>query len=134
MAYGGSTGQGKIHFKAGRLTAAQVNAGTRVIPPRADKKLMIVGGQLVAIGGAAATATSVDVNDTTGTPVVGVAVACTAMTENTQMDFDAASNVTRTTYRAPFAAGKGIQVIKGGSDLATATHVDYYIEYVYVNL
>jgi hypothetical protein len=127
-----TTASGKVHFKQGNATTAQVNAGLVIVPARRGRAIQIVGGHMTALGGNAATATSVDIKDTAGTPIVGVACAVAGLTQNTQLDFDAAANVTRTTYRTPLTADKGLQILKTGSNLATATSVDYYVEYVYV--
>ena len=127
-----TTAKGKVHFVMGNATTAQVNSGLVIVPARADKTIAVVGGHLTARGGNAATATSVDIKDTASTPVVAVACAVAGLTEDTQLDFDAGSNVTRTTYRSPLTAGKGLQIQKTGSNLATATSVDYYVEYIYI--
>lgn len=127
-----TTGKGKVHFVQGNATTAQVNAGLTIVTPRAGKTPQVVGGHMTALGGNAATATSVDIADTAGTPVVAVACGVAGLTANAQLDFTAASNVTLTTYRKPLTAGKGLQIIKAGSNLATATSVDYYVEYVYI--
>ncbi len=133
MAYGKSVGSGEVQIKAGRVALTDVNAGTIVIPARAGKSIMIVGGQMVAIGGNAAANTSVNLNDTAGSPIVGVACLRAGLTQNAQLDFDAAAQVTRTTYRAPLTAGKAVKPVNVGTAMTTATHVDYYVEYVYVD-
>ena len=125
--------RGKVHVAAGNALTAEINAGHVIAGGRKGKKIMVVGGQMIALGGNAATATSVDIKDTTGTPVVAVACGVAGLTENAQLDFDATSNVTRTTYRKPLTVDKGLQIQKTGSNLATATSVDYYVEYVYVS-
>ena len=125
-------GRGKVHFVQGNATTAEVNAGKIIAEGRENKKICVVGGHLTALGGNAATATSVDIKDT-GTPTVAVACAVAGLTDGTQLDFDAAANVTRTTYRKPLAEDKSLQILKTGSNLATATSVDYYVEYVYID-
>lgn len=128
MAYG--TAAGRVHFVAGNLTTAQVNAGTVIIKPRSGKSIVVTGGHMVARGGAAATATSVDVQDTAGT--VAVACAVGGLTQDTRLDFRAASNVTLTTFQQALGIGLGAKIDNTGSSLATATSVDYYVEYVFV--
>lgn len=128
-----TTSAGKIHFVQGNATTAEVNAGKVIVHPRANKCIQIVGGHLTALGGNVATATGVNIDDTTDTPVVGVACATAGLTQNAQLDFDAAANVTRTTYRTPLTVNEGLQIIKAGSDVATAVSVDYYVEYIFVN-
>jgi hypothetical protein len=128
-----TTSAGKLHFVQGNALKAAINAGQVIVPGRANKCIQVVGGHLTARGGAVQTATSVDIADTTGTPVVAVAGAAAGLTENAQLDFDAAANVTRTTYRTPLTVNEGLQIIKAGSDVATAVSVDYYVEYIFVN-
>lgn len=127
-----TSAKGKLHFAQGNATTAQVNAGLLIVEPRKGKQIQVVGGHMTALGGNAATATSVDLKDTAGTPVVAVACGVAGLTSGTQLDFDAAANVTLTTYRKPLTVDKGLQILKTGSNLATATSVDYYVEYVYI--
>jgi hypothetical protein len=123
---------GKVHFVQGNALRAEVTAGKVIAPARSGKSIQVVGGHMTAIGGAAQTATSVDLKDTYGTPLVAVACGIAGLTQNTQLDFDAAANVTLTTYRKPLNVGKALQIKDTGSGLATATSIDYYVEYVYV--
>lgn len=121
-------------FVQGNATTAQVNAGLRIVEPRSGKKIAVDGGFLRALGGAAATATSVDIADTAGTPVVAVACAVAGLTANAALDFRAAESVTLTTpLGAPLTVDQGLQIIKAGSNLATATSVDYVVFYHYVD-
>ena len=127
-----TTAAGKVHFVQGNALTAAVTAGKVIAPARSGKAIQVVGGHLTALGGSAATATSVDIKDTHGTPVVAVACGVAGLTQNTQLDFDAAANVTLTTYRKPLTVGKALQIKDTGSGLATATSIDYYVEYVYI--
>lgn len=127
-----ATARGKVHVVQGNATTAQVNAGLNIVPPRAGKTIVVTGGSMKALGGNAATATSVDIKDTHSSPVVAVACAVAGLTENTRLSFDAAANVTLTTYDAPLTAGKGLQIKNTGSALATATSVDFVVKYYYV--
>ena len=124
-------GRGKVHFVQGTATTAEVNAGKIIALGRENKKICVVGGQMTSTGNAAG-ATSVDIKDT-GTPTVAVACAVAGLTNGTQLDFDAAANVTRTTYRKPLGEDKSLQIVNTGSDLSTATAIDYYVEYVYID-
>lgn len=130
MAY--TSAAGKVHYVRGNATTAEVNAGKVIVSPRPGKSICITGGHMVARGGNAATATSVDIKDTAGTPVVGVACAVAGLTANARLDFRAASNVTLTTFQQALTADKGLKIQKTGSNLATATSVDYYVEFIYV--
>ena len=124
--------RGKVHFAHGSLTLTQVKAGTVIVEGRKGKSVMVVGGQMISTG-KAATATSIDVKDTAGTPVVAVACAVAGLTDGAQLDFDAASNVTRTTYRAKLTVDQGLQIADTGTALTGTTALEYYVEYVYVD-
>jgi hypothetical protein len=119
----------KVHTVYGSLTTAQVNAGTLIADGRTGKSIAVVGGCMTATG-SADTATSVAVKDTSD--VVAVACGVAGLTNGAQLGFDAASNVTRTTYRTALTAGKGIKIDNTGSSLGTTTAVAYYVEYIYV--
>lgn len=127
--------RGGQKFVQGNATAAQVNAGLRIVDPRKGKKICVDGGFMRALGGNAATATSVDIADTTAdTPVVAVACAVAGLTQNAVLDFRAGSNVTLTTKLGDsLTVSEGLQIIHAGSDLATATSVDYVVFYHYVD-
>lgn len=126
--------RGGQKFVQGNATTAQVNAGLRIVGPRKGKKICVDGGFMRALGGAVATATSVDIADTTDTPVVAVACAAAGLTQNAVLDFRASANVTLTTsLGAPLTVDQGLQIIKAGSNVATATSVDYCVLYHYVD-
>ena len=124
---------GIVHHVMGNASTAAVNAGKVIVQGRPGKCMEVVGGHITALGGAADTATSVDIKDTAGTAVVAVACGVDGLTENAQLDFDADANVTRTTYRKPLTLGKSLQIEKTGEDVGTATSFDFYVEYVLVN-
>ena len=75
--------------------------------------------------------TSVNINDDTAAGhVVGVAIAVGPLNDGDLVDFEAASDVTRTTFGAPFAAGRGLLIEDAGaSALTTCTSVDYCVFY-----
>lgn len=121
-----------------RFTAAQVNAGaTLVAAPGAGLALRPVDWTMIAIGGNAATATSVDLIGTVSASesrfaVVGVA----ALTQSAVVKPDTA-NVTVLADGASFVtldANTAITISKqsGGGSLATATHVDVILVYTIV--
>lgn len=126
--------RGGQKFVQGNALTVEVNAGKIIVEPRKGKKVAVDGGFLRALGGAVATATSVDIADTTGTPVVAAACAAAGLTQNAVLDFRAAANVTLTTaLGVPLTVNQGLQIIKAGSDVATATSVDYVVFYHYVD-
>lgn len=121
---------GKELYVKGNATRAEVNAGKVILPARPGRTVTVTGGYMIALGGNAATATSVDIADTAGSPVVAVACGVAGLTQNTVLDFNAASDVTKTTLGRALTADKGLQIIKAGSDLATASSIDYFVRYV----
>jgi hypothetical protein len=116
-----------------RFTTAQVNAGATLLPAVPGKKYRIVDMALIAIGGAAATATSVDILATqSASSVKLLAAAVAGLTQNTLLRAGAAN-------AAILAGGlsfvqndvnTAITIGKTNSDLATATHVDALVTYV----
>lgn len=114
-----------------RATAAQVNAsgGYAVLAGVTGKKVRMVDCKMIAIGGAASGATGVQVKCGTTVLVDAKAAAltqstvCRAGDSNVNVLADGASFVAQT-------AGDGVTVVKDGSNLATATHVDVIFDYV----
>lgn len=118
-----------------RATAAQVNAGLTLLPALPGVKWRIVDARMIAIGGAAATATSVDLLGTkAATASRPLVVAVAALTQSAVVRAGAA-NATVLADGASFTAhdaNTGISVVKqsGGSNLATATHIDVLLSFV----
>ena len=83
---------------------------------------------LQAKGGAAATCTSVQVVDTTGTPVVGVQANAAQLTQDTVNDESAASMVL-TTFLVNFTTGKGLVIRDVGGQCSTMTSLNYLVLY-----
>ena len=118
-----------------RATAAQVNAGLALLPALAGYKYRIVDFTMIAIGGSAATATSVDIVTTQAASAARpFVVAVAALTQSAVVKPDSA-NVTVLADGASFIANdenSGVYVSKqaAGSNLATATHIDVNLTYV----
>jgi len=111
-----------------RVTTAEVNAGHVILGPPTDKSLRVIDITMIAIGGAATGATSVDVL-TGATKLLAVAVAALTQSAvvragaaNAAVLADGASFVTLT-------ANATITVGKTGNDLATATAIDVILSY-----
>jgi hypothetical protein len=119
---------GRVRCVTGNATTTEVNAGKIIVPPDASRAYIITGGWLRALGGNAGGATSVNISDTTGTPVVGLAVAVGTLTQDAVVDFNLGANITKTTYGTAHTKGKGLQIIANGT-LTTATSVDYCVKY-----
>ena len=113
----------------GAATLNEVKAGTVILSPEPGRTITIHDGWLRAIGGNAATATSVDISDTADTPIVAFAMAVGGLTENAVARVGLATHYTGTTVGTPLTPGKGLQIYDTGSDLATLTHLDYCIFY-----
>ena len=120
-----------------RATAAEVNGagGKELVPAVAGYQYRIVDCAMIAIGGAAATATSVDLVATRNAGAVRpLVIAVAALTENTLVRMGAANAVilaAGASYTA-LDANTNISVQKqsGGGSLATATHIDVLLSYV----
>lgn len=126
---------GSVQTVRTRFTAAQVNAGATLLAAIPGFKYRIVDWTMIAIGGNAATATSVDIVGTRSASEVRPAVvAIAALTRSAAVKPNSA-NVTLLADGASHTAldaNTAITVSKqsGGSNLATATHVDVILDYV----
>jgi hypothetical protein len=110
-----------------RFTVAQINAGASLLPARPGYKYRLVDAAMIAVGGNAATATSVDLLATQGAASVKlVANAVAGLTRSTLLRAGA-TNSTILADGASFVANDvntALTVGKTGGSLATATHVD----------
>jgi hypothetical protein len=107
------------------FTAAEVNAATppELLPAIPGYAYRMYGAKAIAIGGAAAGATTVDINGTLSTSRKLVAMAVATLTQNSVV-VDATANVL--TAGASYSqndANTAITVGKTGSDLSGATSV-----------
>lgn len=128
----GTAGSAGVYSIAGNATTAQINAGITIVPAVTGRTLKIMGVLFQAIGGAAAGCTAIQVDDTTGTPVVGVSVTVAALTQNTMVTTDtapAAGAWTYTTFLTALTANQGLQIIKTGSACTTLTSLNYRVFY-----
>lgn len=112
----------------GQLTTAEVNAGTVVLPGVAHRAITVVDAYLRAIGGAAASNTSVDIVDST-TGTVAIAFARAGLAQNAVLRMGA-TNTTNTGVLTTLATGEGLKIKNTGTAMATATAMDYCIFYV----
>lgn len=114
-----------------RFTIAQVNAGATILPARAGIQYQMVDCALISIGGAAATATTVDILATQTSSVKLLAAAVAGLTQNTLLRAGA-TNATILADGASFVANDvntAITIGKTGSNVATATHIDVLLTY-----
>src|ERR1035437_3132856 len=124
----GQGGQQPVYSVEGNLTVAVLHLAPTIVLPIAGAKIKIVGFLLQAKGGAAATCTSVQVVDTTGTPVVGVQANAAQLTQDTVNDESAASMVL-TTFLVNFVSGKGLVIRDVGGQCSTMTSLNYLVLY-----
>ena len=126
---------GVLKTQRTRVTVAQVNAGFTLLPALPGVKWRIVDCDMIAYGGAAATATSVDLLGTkagsASRPLVG-AIAALSQSARARMG---GSNMVILADGASFTAydvNTKISVTKqsGGSNLATCTGIDVILSFV----
>jgi hypothetical protein len=134
VAGGGLSGQQTAgQLLRSRVTTANVNAGATLLAAVPGFKYRIQDITMISIGGAAATATTVDVLGTqSASSVKLLAVAVAALTQSAVVRAGAA-NATVLADGASFVAcdaNTAITIGKTGSSLATATHIDVLISYV----
>jgi hypothetical protein len=117
-----------------RATAAEVNAGIEMLPAHPNKAYRLVDMSLIAEGGNAATATSVDIIGTQAASAVKLMDGRVAgLTQNTLLRAGTATNGLILAAGASFAAcdvNTPITLGKTGSNLATATHIIALLQYV----
>jgi hypothetical protein len=115
-----------------RFTTAQVNAGATVLTALPGLRYRVHDCAMIAIGGNAATATTIDLLGTqSASSVKLVANAVAGLTQNTLLRAGA-TNSTILAGGVSFAlndANTAITINKTGSDLATATHIDVLLTY-----
>lgn len=126
---------GVVKKQRTRVSAAQVNAGFNLLPALPGVKWRLLDAAMIAIGGAAATATSVDLLGTRAAAAVRPLVVAVAALTQSALVRAGAANAVILTDGASFTAldaNTAVSVTKqsGGSNLATATHIDVFLEYV----
>jgi hypothetical protein len=125
---------GELKFQRTRVTLAQANAGFTLLPALKGVKWCLRDMAMIAIGGAAAGGTSLDILGTRGGAAVRPLVtAVAALTQNTLVRAGA-TNAVILAAGASFTeldANTAVSVTKqsGGSALTTATHFDIFLWY-----
>lgn len=115
-----------------RFTIAQVNAGATLLPALPGKRYRLVDASAIAIGGAVAAVTTVDLLGTSTTSRKLVAWAQANLTQSALVRAGATGG-TILADGASFAANDAntaLTVGKTGSDVTTATHIDILVTYV----
>lgn len=117
-----------------RVTTAEVIAGHTLLPAVKGMKYRLCDVKLIAIGGAAETATSVDIIGTQSAATVRPFVmAIAGLTQNAVVGVENA-NMTILAAGASFSAMDDNSAVtigqqSGGSNLATCTHIDVILTY-----
>lgn len=116
-----------------RVTTAQANAGIDILAAKTGFKYRLVDFTLIAIGGNAATATSVRLRATQAASAVSLAVVLIAALTRSTLVKPNTANVSVIADGASFAAndaGTAISLDVDNDNLATATHIDVILSYV----
>jgi hypothetical protein len=125
-------GSGAVKHVRTRFTIAQVNAGATLVAAKTGVKFRAVNGSMIAIGGAAAAHTTIDIIGTLSSARKLFAFAVANTAENALMQ----PGITGTAILAGGAsytandANTAITVGVTGSPITTATHIDFLFSYV----
>jgi hypothetical protein len=115
-----------------RFTIAQVNAGATILPAIPGFRYRMTDAYIIAVGGAAAAHTSIDIIGTVSTARKLVAFLVAGTTQSTLLRAGAATNGVILADGASFTqndANTAITIGKTGSDVTTATHVDIMLRF-----
>lgn len=120
-----------------RYTLAQLNAGQTLLPALPGVKWRLLGAALIAIGGAATAATSVNLAATQAAAAVQLwVVTIAALTRSTMVSVGvtpAAGSATLLADGASFAqndANTAVTLANVGSAMTTLTNIDVFVDYV----
>jgi hypothetical protein len=120
-----------VHNVRQRFTIAQVNAGITLVPAVAGKSIRMVSCSAIAVGGAAAAVTTVDVLGTVGTSRKLVAFAQASLTQSAVLK-DGGAGAAVLADGASYTAndaGTAITANITGSAITTATNIDFNFSY-----
>jgi len=124
-------GTGLVKHIRTRLTIAQINAGATLLAAVPGYKYRMLECSAIAVGGAVAAVTAVEVRGTLSSARILVSFAQASLTQSTELR----AGDTGSTILADGAsftqndANTAITVIKAGADITTATHVDVLFTY-----
>ena len=108
-------------------TPGAIDAGVLAVPGETDRIYNVVDCWLRATG-AADTATSIDITDSSGTVSVGVFTVA-GLTDGAILRAGTATTGVCAGLNTDLTPGEGILVKTVGSAIATATHIEYMILY-----
>jgi len=116
-----------------RFTIAEVNAGASILPAIAGQRYRMVDASIIAVAGAAAAHTSIDIVGTVTGARKLVAFLVAGTTQSALLRAGATTNGVILADGASFVqndVNTAITIAKTGSDVTTATHVDISFSYV----
>jgi len=113
------------------VTLAEINAGKELIPAVTGKQIRILDIDAKVAGNFAA-GTSVEIEDSNGTPVVSLQYAVAALTDGAFLEADTANVTIGAGYLADLTISKALRVEKTGSDFTGGTSITLMISYQYV--
>lgn len=122
---------GRSFTRRKRFTIAEVNAGATLLPAIAGAKYRMTAASAIAVGGAAAAVTTVDILATLSTSRKLVAFAQASLTRSTLLT-DGVSGAAILADGASYTANDAntaVTVGKTGADVTTATHIDFSFTY-----
>lgn len=131
-AQSGAIVTGLVLNKRTRFTIAEINAGATLLAAVTGYKYRMVNCSAIAVGGAAAAVTTVDILSTQTSSVKLAAFAQANLTQSTVLK-PGVTGCAVLADGASFVAndsGAAVTVGKTGSDVTTATHVDINFTYV----
>lgn len=130
---GGYVIPGTVKHLRQRCSAAEINAGVTLLAAVVGFKYRLVDASAIAIGGNAGSVTSVDILGTlSASSRKLVAFLVAGLTRSTLLRAGAATNGVILADGASYTqndAATAITVLKTGSDIDTATHVDISLSY-----
>lgn len=112
-------------------TLAEVNAGVVMVSPVAGERVLVTSFFFRAIGGNPAGATDVRLQDTADTPVpiVTTTVAALASSANITAFHEVAGSTKGAGFLTPLTLGRGVNFVKTGGTMTTATSFEVLVEY-----
>jgi len=123
---------GFVLSKRARVTAAEIKAGYTLLAAIAGKGYRLVSAKAIAYGGAVGAVTTVDILGTQTTSVKLVAYAQASLMQSTVLT-DGGAGATVLADGASYVVcddETAVTVGQTGSDITTATGVDFILEYV----
>lgn len=126
-------GGGVVNYVKKRFTVAEVNAGDTILAARPGYKYRMIDCSMAAEGGAAGTATSVEVSATQSAASVDlVSNTVGILTDDAlvRMGITNSTLLANGLWAAANDANTAITIGKTGGALDTATHINVYMTYV----